>query len=387
MSFSLGSFAGGVVQGLDASAQQQLARQQAAAQKMATQGQDAFGGALGNLYGAPAAPQPSGFGATPIGGMLSGMFGGQQPQAPSGMPQPASPMPAQAPVANSPMMGSAPQPPAPQPPQPGQPQGTAGMAGQPQPQVQPGNDPNAQPQQPQQPRGNLNLPDLVSAIQKARPGIKGGALAAAVSSAIPLMNAQGLAQWRSIQPQLAQERIGIQKGNLDERKDFDKVKQQQGDQRIEIAKQRLDETTRNHTETITLKTQQLQNTKDGKEAARLATDVRAAISAKLRAKQQQINAANSFNEDEKKKLMSDAAAEADEASAQLDNALKAQRQFESQNSSTAQPEKAQPGQPKDTTRATPQATTDAPMQVQTKEEAEGLPKGTVFIFNGETYVR
>jgi len=332
----LGAFIGGLGQGVDQSYINALRQQQAQQQQSQTQGDAAFGDALAQLYGtpnAPQAPQPG----NPLQGLAQlgrSMFGGA-PAGPTTAQPPPSPMgplmpgqsfgPAAPPTAAGPQAAPAPTPPAGAGagPQPGAPSPQGGM---PQP-------------------GSLTLPDLVQAIQRAKPGIRGQQLAAAVNAAIPMMNVQGLQQWRQLQGALGQQRVF----QGQERVDQGAQRVQQGQERIDQSKASFEERKREFDtrqasisqrfdRDIELKLQQLQSTKDRAQAAQLAIDVRKAIDAKLSAHREAIQAANAFDDTEKPKLEAQAKADAEDAQARLDAALKAQRDFAKQNASTSKSE-------------------------------------------------
>lgn len=204
---SLGSFGAGLAPQLD-SLTQQLQQQK---------GQGDFGNALAQIYGGGGA-QPNSSG--PLGGIttaLQGLFGGGQ--QPSGQPQQfAQPAVAQPAVAQG---GGG---------LPGQMQGQ-GPASQPQPSAQPqaSPQPQAPPQQPQpqqptpkppaqdqqQGSGPLDLPTLVKHL--VANGVTGHRLGAAVDKFIPLLNAQGLQQYRQLGLQLNAERTAntLEQGKFD----------------------------------------------------------------------------------------------------------------------------------------------------------------------------
>ena len=224
----LGSVAGGLEQGLPQGFNLNQAVQQ-------SQGQEAAGQALIQLYG--------GAGQQPVGAPPN-LFGGQgqQPQMP-----PAAPPNVQA----GPQAGPAQAPPAPPnlvasqqtnlaqqqspriPPSQLIPQGQPGTAQpsaplptpQPAPQPAPPQQPPSQmqPQQPpQQPPpqiggggkgmdqgGMLSLPQIIQGIMKTNPRASGRQVFQAVNALTPIMNSQGLQQYRALGQQLGFERLGL----------------------------------------------------------------------------------------------------------------------------------------------------------------------------------
>jgi len=222
----LGAFAEGFAPGLDKLYQQQS--------------DNALGNALASIYGSgTTTPQQS---AGPLGSistLLQGLGGGQapapqasmipamqQPVAQTGarMPQPQQQAPPQIvqPPTPPPPVAQAPPPPIVQPPTPPPPVAQPGVqapgaapqvapqAKAPQPQQQPQPQPQAiarpqpQPQaQPQQGTGPLDIPTLVRSLTEH--GITGHKLVNALHTAVPLLNAQGLAQYRDLGLQLRRE--------------------------------------------------------------------------------------------------------------------------------------------------------------------------------------
>jgi hypothetical protein len=187
--------------------------------------------------------------------------GGMPPQAPQApqAPQPGPQAPQGGP-AQGPQM------------QPGQPQGQqAQIPPQMQQQMQQMRQQLQQLQQGvQQNQGQLNWQDLVQGVVKANPGASPMVIAGAVQKLLPLMNANSLQQWRQIQGQLRQDQfgekvthdqaiedianrnadlrsagVGIAQQNADTRAAAQadtaghrRVQEDQGQQRIEIAKSR-----------------------------------------------------------------------------------------------------------------------------------------------------
>ena len=355
---NLGSLAGGIVQGIPEGVQLQQVQQQ-------NQGLTDFGNALATAYGGQGAPQQTGPGG-PLGSIMSALQGGgQQLQAAQqfSMPQPAPPQQAmpqtggqggapqggmQVPVPQAPAQQAPP--PMPQQVQPGggvqraPPPIGQGAQQQAQPSPQPPPQQQAQPQPPPQPPqqqgpqggqppsgmlGQLDLPTLVRNLVKN--GVTGRRLGESVQRFIPLLNAQGLQQYRAIQGQLAPIRVENQiedtQSKIADRKDRSQDRKKAEGDRMDIARQRMEGITQRFDQEIQLKTQQLQSTNDRAAAGRLAQDVRAAIRAKQTATQHEINASQSLDPDSKTALQAQAKADADEASKQLDEALKSQRDF------------------------------------------------------------
>ncbi len=83
--------------------------------------------------------------------------------------------------------------------------------------------------QQQQQGGQLDWRTLIQAIQRANPGAPPQVIFGAVNKLVPIMNSQSAMQWKQLQAQFAQERIG-QSGQRIE----------QGQQKIEQGQQRID---------------------------------------------------------------------------------------------------------------------------------------------------
>lgn len=170
---------------------------------------NALGNALASIYGGQASPTGA-QSAGPLGSigtLLQGLGGGASapsPQLPAmqqtSIPQgPRAPMPPNAPsVANA--GGGLPAAPAPQQ-QPQAPPQQPQTPPTPPPQVAPR--PEPQQQQGQQSNGPLDIPTLVRSLTAH--GITGHKLVDALHTAVPLLNAQGLAQYRDLGLQLRRE--------------------------------------------------------------------------------------------------------------------------------------------------------------------------------------
>jgi len=210
----LGYAAGGLTRGIPEG--MQIAQQQ-----QQNSYADILGDALAGYSGQQQPPQQS----SPLGSLFGGMFGGQQqpaqapqqtamasqPQqaplaAPSNVVAPPALPPAQPRVAqaSTPLGGAAPPsaaappsvaaPPqqAPQAPQmqPAQPTRQPAPSGAPQPQMGGGQGLG---------QGFFTLNDLVAGIKRAKPGIRGREMTGALMAAVPLLNMQGLQQYRQLQ--------------------------------------------------------------------------------------------------------------------------------------------------------------------------------------------
>jgi hypothetical protein len=228
--------------------------------------------------------------------------------------------------------------------------------------------------------GSLQLPDLVQGIMRAKPGIKGAQLAAAVNAALPLMNAQGLSQWRQLQGQLGVGRLANQTANTgDEITNRDAntgLKRQSFAERKSEFQQRQASVNERFDRTMDEKLTALAATNDRAEAGRLATDVREAIRAKAASDRQAISAANSFDDSEKPKLAQEAAKAQDEAQGRLDDAIKAQRSAQDRNASKAKPEAAKADGTKDPMRVPGGGATDRPTTITAPDGKKWTYKGT-----------
>jgi hypothetical protein len=348
--FSFGNFAGGMASGISPQTLMQIQQQ-----KTQQGGEQAFGDALAQLYGgqspggAPSGtpPMPGGSPMAGPGAMGPQMGGMPQPQMrpPMAGGQPGMPPggpPGMSPGGSPPQMGG-------QPPQMGgaPPGGAPQPGGQPQGQGQPG--------QPQM--GMMQLPDLVQGIMRAKPGIKGAQLAAAVNAALPLMNAQGLMQWRQLQAGFKGQQVANQTANTQDqitnRDAGTGIKQQNADTnagRLSLSQSRFAAHVDEFKATTDMKIKQLAQTKDLAIARSLAQDVRSAIAQKGAALSKEIAADNSFDETAKTGLVAEAKQMQTETNDRLDEAIKAQRDFAKQNDSTAKPEAAKADGSKDAAR-------------------------------------
>jgi hypothetical protein len=200
---SLGAFGAGAAPGIADFAQQM--------------NNNALGDALASIYGGgQAAPQQSAGPMGSISTLLQGLGGGMNapsPQLPAmqqtSIPQgPRAPMPANAPLTANVGGGS----PAQQQAQAQAPQPAPAMPQQqPQTPPPPPQAPRPQPQQQQAPQstGPLDIPTLVKSLTAH--GITGHKLVDALHTAVPLLNAQGLQQYRDLGLQLrAQEQANRQ---------------------------------------------------------------------------------------------------------------------------------------------------------------------------------
>ncbi len=181
--------------------------------------QIAFGRTL-QMLGAGGQQQPQMQGPPP------GMQGGQSGMPPPPPPQMGAPQPQGAPPMGAPQGGGVPPatfgqrfsgapmgglPATPMPP---------GGGGAP-PQMQPPPQGGQPPMQPggQQQGGPLDWRQIFQAVSQANPGAPPQVIAGAVNRAIPLMNSQSQLEWRQVQAQMAQNRVGAQVYGIDTRAD------------------------------------------------------------------------------------------------------------------------------------------------------------------------
>ena len=235
--------------------------------------------------------------------------------------------------------------------------------------------------------GQLDLPTLVRNLVKN--GVTGRRLGEAVNRFVPLLNAQGLQQYRGLMlnPNIAGTPAWARVQGADPNNPgspaYARVQSAQDRktnmaQHAEEFRQRLESITQRHTDDIQLKTQQLQSTTDRSTATRLAENVRAAIRARLAATQHEINAAQNIDEDSKATLQAQAKKDAEDAQSQLDDALKAQRDFKPSGEATSAdaPAKKRPRQP------------TGPVKVKTAAERRQAPAKTEYTRRtGQIYTR
>lgn len=166
--------------------------------------------------------------------------------------------------------------------------------------------------------GPLTLAGLVGAIKQQHPGISGQHLAAAVTRAIPLLNMEGLQQYRELGLQLREEQMK----NLQlDRADRSADRKQGMRDRMQMSSDRIQEQNARHAEDIQFKLKSLAQSKDLKEARGYAQDLRAAIKDKLEATNHQIQMQYSLTDDQKADLYKQAQADAKRANEQLDKLL------------------------------------------------------------------
>ena len=248
-----------VPQGYDTGGQQYLALQAAERDKAAL-------ALLGQTFQGMTLPQPGGGAPPGAGGPV--MAGGPPgpPGAPPGAP-PVSPMPGQP---TPPGLSPPPVPGGPPPTIQGQrgvlPPGwlgggsaaapTGGMGGAP---AVPGGPAGAGPATPGGVQAPMSWQDLATRIVQANPKAPPDVIAAAITKAMPLLNADSQQQWRQIQAYLAQERVdqagrsldertryheseeGLRQQNLDLRKESAQSKSENAAQQREEARRRLDQ--------------------------------------------------------------------------------------------------------------------------------------------------
>lgn len=213
--------AGMAIGGLAGFAGMPQAYMQAQPQMLDQAAMEALGRGLQALSGtpvtAPTAPTAPAGGAPAPGGLLprlAQLFGG-------GQNQPAGNFPGAQPIAipgGSPVPGPAPGPPPTMAP-PGAGAIPAGVPGSPQPAAAPPGGGSGQvmpgPQQ-----GPLDWRQLARTIAQANPGAPPDVIAAALTKAMPLMNADSQQQWRLIQAQLAEGRLDVQREGLQMRQEM-----------------------------------------------------------------------------------------------------------------------------------------------------------------------
>lgn len=167
-------------------------------------------------------------------------------------------------------------------------------------------------------RGPLSLPALVAAIKQRHPGISGAHLAMAVQRAIPLMNMEGLQQYRNLGLQLREEQMqNLQADRADRSAD----RKQGMRDRMQMSSDRIQEQSARHAEDIQLKLKSLSQSKSLKEARGYASDLRAAIKDKLEATNHQIQMQYNLTDDQKSQLYKQAQDDAKRANEQLDQLL------------------------------------------------------------------
>ena len=167
-------------------------------------------------------------------------------------------------------------------------------------------------------RGALNLPSLVAAIKQRNPNISGAHLARAVERAIPLLNMEGLQQYRDLGLKLREEQMqNLQMDRADRSAD----RKQGMKDRLQMANDRIQEQSSRHAEDVQIKLKGLQQAKDLKEARGYAQDLRAAIKDKLEATNHQIQMQYNLDDDQKKELYKQAQDDAKRANDQLDQLL------------------------------------------------------------------
>lgn len=311
---------------------------QIAAQQQQNQGNSDFGNALAAIYGGqPSTGQQQGSG--PLGGlqsMLQSLSGGQQQFTPSpvtGVPQGARS--AQPPVAQG--GGGLPgqQPQQPQQPQPAQlpQQQQQQQASSPQP-IQapqqgapPQPKPQGQDQQQQAGQGPLDLPTLVKHL--VANGVTGKRLGASVERFIPLLNAQGLQQYRQLGLQLRQE----QARDVETDREFNRDPNAPGSRaqgRVAnqgIAAQRMEGVQKRFEARMSAATDKLKNAKTDKEALQAKNDLDK-VAGELRAElTSELNIANApgTSPEEQKAAMQKAAEIRQQIETATDEAIKGRR--------------------------------------------------------------
>ncbi len=91
-------------------------------------------------------------------------------------------------------------------------------------------------------RGKLDVKTLMEAIAKANPGAKPAVLAAAVTKALPLLNAQAQMDWKQMSLAMAGGRLENARDGTAIRADEADRKREQGNTRLEQGQTRLDQT-------------------------------------------------------------------------------------------------------------------------------------------------
>lgn len=268
---------------------------------------NALGNALSDIYGGTK-PQPSAGPLGSIGTLLQGLGGGASapsPQLPAMQPTsipqgPRAPLPQNAPlVANA--GGGLPAAPTPQ----QQPQAAPQQAPQTPPPPPQAPRPQLQQQQAPQSNGPLDIPTLVRSLTAH--GITGHRLVDALHTAVPLLNAQGLAQYRDLGLQLRREH----EQNLETDREFNRNPTAAGSRaqsRVAnqgIALQRLDGVQKRFEVRTANALDKLKNAKTDKEAADAKKDVdkiASALKGELASELQIANGMNTTPEEQKAAL-------------------------------------------------------------------------------------
>jgi len=184
-------------------------------------------------------------------------------------------------------------------------------------------------------RGPLTLASLVGAIKQHNPNISGQHLAAAVEKAIPLLNMEGLQQYRGIQQQLAAER---QQDLQMDRADRSADRKQGMLDRKQIAYDKMQEQTDRFSKTFEQKKQIFDTTMDYKKARAAANDVRELIKQKLEAQRTWIQTYYAGTDEQKKEMYDKAKQAADDAEKSLNEGL-AQKKQELEGKGTSENDK------------------------------------------------
>jgi len=185
----------------------------------------------------------------------------------------------------------------------------------------------SQAQQPQLGQGPLDIPQLVQALVKR--GVTGRRLGEAVTKAVPLLNAQGLQQYRALGLQLAGER----QRSIEEDRAFNRDPNAPGSRaqsRVasqSIAVQRMEGIQGRFKERMAAATEKLRDAKTDKDAVRakadldrVATDLNNELKSEL-----QIAMAPGTSADEQKAAMAKAADIRQQLQDATDEAIKARR--------------------------------------------------------------
>jgi len=376
----LGYAAGGLTQGIPEGMKIAQQRQQ-------NSYADILGDALAG-YSGQSQPQQS----SPLGSLFGGMFGGQQqaqapqqtamatqPQqaplaAPSNVVAPPA-LPAAQPrvaQASTPLGGAAP-PSAAAPPSVAAPPQQAPQAPQ-APQMQPAQMMMRQPApsgapQPQMGgeqglgQGFFTLNDLVAGIKRAKPGIRGREMTGALMSAVPLLNVQGLQQYRQLQGLLGQERIGL---------GYDRLAQQA--QEFGQRENRMEQQFGQREGRLTTNEERIAAEREAARTDRLNAE---------RYREKFINLRTKFNKDATAVLYSDDSPEVKQKKLQSLN-----DKFDEDTQSlqdSLQPTEQKPAE-RETAKPSKQGK-DAALKITDPAKIDKLPKGTLFELDGVLYTK
>lgn len=205
----------------------------------------------------------------------------------------------------------------------------------------------------------MDFPTLIGAIKQANPGIKPGALYNAINLAIPMLNAQGLQQWRQLQGGVNVENAQTRATGVAQTGQHYANEDANAANRTAIMAKKNEDINTRFNETLQANADKLEKARNAKDLEAANKDLSQAYAQKISAMKSELtNASMAGDADGVKYWTEQIKGAIAEQQQRQDAAALRVRGLTDQNSSTAKPLTAQPGQPKNASEAGPQAVGD-----------------------------